>query len=238
MLAISTDTPAESLAFARDYGIGFSLLSDADGAVSKAYAGMTSDSYALPGVTIIGSDGRVAFRQVASAKDDRMSASELVATVDRVLGTKGPPVEANGYAALDRVQLRLTGGGGAVRVGSAWHGSGVTELAGLAPLGHHLLFGLRASSEPREAPFALDGMVVARVPVYGVAGAIELGALAGWTVAGASGANAGAMADLWFAVSPRWAVEVGASYIVHDPAGVSASELFVTLGVARLFLGH
>ena len=44
-----------------------------------------------------------------------------------------------------------------------------------------------------------------------------------------------AMADLWFAVSPRWAAAIGASYLVHDPAGVSTSELFVTLGVARLF---
>ncbi len=228
------DTPADSRAFARDYGLQFPLLADADGAVSKTYAGVTSDANALPGVTIVRGDGRVVFRQVASAKDDRMSTAELIATVDRTLGTSGPVPDGDGYAALDRLQLRVDAGGGAVR-STAWSGTGVGVLAGLAPLGHHLLAGVRASFEPREAPVALDGALVARIPIWGVAGAIELGAFGGWTVAGASGANAGGMADMWFAFSPKWAVQLGASYTAHDLGGSTVHEVLATLGVSRLF---
>jgi hypothetical protein len=233
VLAISMDTPEDSRAFARNYGLQFPLLSDADGAVSKIYAGVTSDSNALPGVTIIRSDGRVVFRQVASAKDDRMSTGELIATVDRTLGTSGPAAGGDGFAALDRLQLRADAGGGAVRT-TGWSGTGVGAISGLVPLGHHLLAGVRASFEPREAPVALDAALVARLPIWGVAGAIELGAFGGWTVAGASGANAGGMADLWFAFSPRWAVQLGASYVAHDLGGSTVHEVLATFGVSRL----
>ena len=231
ILAISEDTPAESAAFARDYGLGFPLLSDHDSKVSRVYAGVSSDSYTLPGITIIRGDGRIAFRQVASAKDDRMSAQELIATLDRTLGTTGPAFSPDGYAALDRLQVRGDVGGGVVvhdRRGTS--GSGVAAVSALSPLGHHWLAGARASSEPREAPLSFDGVIAGRLPVFGTAGAIELGAIAGWTGRGSTGVEEGGFADFWFALTPRFALQAGVTVVVHD----AVTEAFVTLGAAKL----
>jgi len=233
LLAISVDTPDYSREFAHNYGLEFPLLSDADGAVSRIYAGETSDTRALPGVTMIRPDGRIAFRQVASAKDDRMSAAELIATADRTLGTSGTAFAADGYAADDRLQVRVDAGGGGAR-NESWRGTGVGVLSGLVPLGRHVLVGPRITFEPREAPASFDGLDMLRVPLLGAAGAIELGVTGGYTPWGATGADLGATADVWFASSPSFAYQFGITYVDHDPGGTPVHEVFATFGIARL----
>jgi hypothetical protein len=236
VLAISMDSPEDSRVFARDHGIGFPLLSDRDGAVSRTYAGVTSDSATLPGVTIVDRDGRIAFRQVASAKDDRMPLAELLATIDRTLGTSGPAAAPAGYAAIDRAQLRVELGGGGVHADSETRGTVVGVVAGLVPLGRHVLVGPWLGFEPRESPLDLDVAVVARVPFWASAAALELGAVGGWTPWGDAGGNASAHLGLWFATSPRWALQLGVSLAEHGLGQTAHStEVSASLGVTRLF---
>ena len=229
------DTPEDSRVFARDYGIVFPLLSDPDGAVSRVYAGVTSDRNTLPGVTIIDRSRRIVFRQVASAKDDRMPTAELLATLDRTLGTSGPGVVSAGYAAIDRAQLRLGLGGGTV-TRDATRGTLAGSVAGLYPLGHHVLVGPWLGFEPRDAPLDLDAALVLRLPIWANAGAIELGATAGWTPWEARGLNAAVRAGLWFAMSPRWAVQLDVSAARHGVGEDDhATAVSAALGVTRLF---
>ena len=238
MLAISMDSPEDSRAFARDYSIGFPLLSDPDGAVARAYVGVTSDHNALPGVTIIGRDGRIVFRQVASTKDDRMPAAELLATLDRTLGTSGPAVAAAGYAAIDSAQLRVELGGGVRAIGEP-RGTAVATLAGLYPLGHHVLVGPWLNFEPREGSLDLDAALVVRAPFWANTGAIELGVVGGWTPWQAGGSNVSGHADLWFAMSPRWALQLDVSVAEHGLGrDVHSTEISGALGVTRLFRGN
>ena len=228
LLAISTDAPADSRVFGRDYGIEFPLLSDPVGAVARVYSGITSDENALPGVIVIQKDGSIVFRQVASSKDDRMTASELIATIDRTLGLTGPAVGGSGYAAIDRAQLRIEVGGG------AHHGSGATAtgaLAALFPLGRHVLVGPWLGFEPRAAPLDLDGAIVLRVPIFANAGALELGLAGGWTPWQAAGANVAARAGIWFAVSPTWSLQLDVGTTEHRN---SPTDVFATFGIARL----
>lgn len=227
------DEPEYSRPFARDYGIEFPLLYDADGAISRVYAGMSSDARARPGVMMIRPDGRIVFRQAASAKDDLMSPADLIATADRAFGTTGRSIAADGFAADDRLQFRIDAGGGAARNGG-WRGTGVGVLSGLVPLGRHLLVGPRIAFEAREAPVAFDGLVMLRAPIFGPAGAIELGVTGGYTAWGATGANLGATADAWFAPSPNWAFQLGVTYVDHDLGGTPVHEVFATFGAARL----
>ena len=230
------DSPGDSRVFAGDYGIAFPLLSDADGAVSRTYVGVTSDSNTLPGVTIIDRDGRIAFRQVASAKDDRMPAAELLATLDRTLGTSGPAAAPGGYAAIDRAQLRVDLGGGGVHAAGETRGTVVGAAWGLYPLGHYLLVGPRLGFEPRNAPLDLDAAIVLRLPIWANAGAVELGAAGGWTPWGDTGGNASGHLGLWFATSPRLALHLDLGIAEHGLGGTAHStELSASLGIARLF---
>ncbi len=235
LLAISLDAPEDSRAFAADLGIWFPLLSDADGAVSRAYAGMSSDSAALPGVTVIGRDGRIAYRKIASVKDDRVGAPELLAILDRTLGTAGEAAAAPGFAAVDRAQIRLELGGGAIRESGVSHGTGIAALGALFPLGDHVLVGPWLGFEPRQAPLDLDAAVVLRQPFAGGLAAVQLTALAGYTPWDATGWTATGRAGIWFAMSPRWAFTFDLAAGEHR-LGDSDSrlELSATLGVARL----
>jgi hypothetical protein len=239
VLAISMDTPEDSRQFAHDYGIEFPLLCDRDGAVSRTYAGVTSDRNTLPGVTIVGRDGRIAFRQVASAKDDRMPVAELFATVDRTLGTTGPAVAPDGFAAIDRAQLRVTVGGGAVRADGETRGTAVGAIAGLYPLGRHVLVGPWLGFEPRDSPLDLDAALVVRAPFWASAGTLELGAAGGWTPWGVTGANVSGHLGLSFATSPRWALHLDVSVAEHGLGQTASStELSASLGVIRLIRAH
>lgn len=227
------DEPEYSRSFARDLGIEFPLLSDVDGAISRIYAGITSDARALPGVTMIRPDGRIAFRQAASAKDDLMPPAELIATADRTLGTTGRAAAADGFAAGDRLQFRVDAGAGASRDGG-WRGTGVGVLSGLAPLGRHLLIGPRITFEARDAPVSFDGLVMLRAPIFGPTGALELGVTGGYTPWGSTGANLGATADVWFAPSPSFALQLGVTYVDHDLGGTPVHQVFATFGFAQL----
>jgi len=223
------DSPEDSRAFAREYGIEFPLLADEDGAVSRAYAGVTSDDNALPGVTIIRPDGHIVFRQVASAKDDRLSSAQLLAAIDRWLGTTGPAAEVSGFAALDRAQVRFDAGGGAVHDG-AWRGTADGAISAIVPIGRHLLVGPRLGFEPRDAPLSLDGELVLREPIFGAAGALELALVAGYTPWAAQGGDVGGLAGIWFALSPAWSLQLQGGFEEHG----ATQAVFVTAGVARL----
>src|SRR5512138_1845231 len=113
LLAISVDAPADSRRLADAYGIAYPLLSDAGGAVSRAYVGVEETDNSVPGVVVIGRDGRIAYRQ---------SAADVLAVVDRTLGTTGAGPRG-GYGALERIQLRVDGGGGAVHTTAGWSGT-------------------------------------------------------------------------------------------------------------------
>ncbi len=225
--AIRGDEPHDSKLFAMRLKIWFPLLSDADLAVSRVYAGETSDVNALPGVTIIDRGGRIVFRQVASSKDDRISTEDLLAAIDRSLGTHGPDAADRGYAAIDRAQLRLDAGAGA----ESSHGTGFASLAGLFPVSRHVLVGPMLSFEPRAAPLDVDLEIVARVPIWANAGAIELGIAGGYSTLDERGANGIGHAGLWFALSPTWSVQLDAGLAIH----VHDTDLFGTIGIARLF---
>src|SRR5258706_11538876 len=99
-----------------------------------------------------------------------MTAAELVAALDRTLGTHGPALRDDGYAAIDRAQVRLAAGAGVIDRSA----TGIASFALAIPLGRYLLLGPRASAE-RDAPLSLDGVAVLRDPIWASAGAIELG---------------------------------------------------------------
>ena len=178
---------------------------------------MTSDANALPGVTFIAGDGHIVHRQIATAKDDRMTAAEVLATADRVFGTSGPAVNAPGYAAIDRAQLRIDAGGGSTIVG---------DIAALFPLGHHVLVGPSLSLSLHDVD--VDAAIVLRAPIWAGLGAIELGLSGGYTPSDRW--NAGARAGLWFADGPRWSFYIDAGVTFHD----DSHALFGVIGVARL----
>jgi hypothetical protein len=231
LLAISGDEPHDSKLFAMRLKIWFPLLSDADLAVSRVYAGETSDTNALPGVTIIDRSGRIVFRQVASSKDDRISTQDLLAAIDRSLGTHGPDAADRGFAAIDRAQIRLDGGAGA----EGSRGTGFASLAGLFPLSRYLLVGPMVSFEPRAAPLDVDLELVVRAPIWANAGAIELGVAGGYSTLDENrGPNGIGHAGLWFALSPAWSVQLDAGLAIH----VHDTDLFGTIGLAWLFRVH
>ena len=236
------DAPADSRAFANDYGIAFPLLADEDGQVSRTYAGVTSDANTLPGVTIVRGDGRIVFRQLASAKDDRMSSAELVATVDRTLGTRGPAAVHDGFAALDRVQFRIDLGGGVTHDGHDGQGGGGTGATAfgagslLLPLGRHVLVGPRAQWGVHAGVLAIDGIALVREPIFNGVGAVELGVSAGWTPypIPRMGPNVGGTADLWFALSPKLSVQLGVTTTVYELTGGAVTDVAATIGVGGL----
>ena len=236
LLAISEDPSADSLAFARREGLAFPLLADIEGTVARQYTGLTSDRAARPGVVIIARDGRVVFRKLGESKADRMSAAEVLAALDASLGTSGPTVGATDYPPLARLQLRLAAGGGVVR---ERHGTAAAQLELLAPLGRHVLVGPTVAFEPRDAPLDVNATLLLRAPIWNELGAIELGATGGWTAISSREAdarwNAGARAGLWFALSPAFSVQLGATVTTH---GGDATAALITFGVARLFQRH
>lgn len=193
--------------------------------MSRNYTGITSDDNTLPGIVIIRGDGQVVFRQVATDKEDRITISELVSSYDRSLGTRGPGLVDEHYAAIDRAQLRLDLGGGHIPEGA----TGGASLTALVPIGHYLVLGPRIATDLRAAPFAVGGEVALRLPFWRQTAAIELGGIAGYAF-DPNAALFGGTADLWFAYSPRWSIQLGGE--VDREAG--AMRIIGTVGIGRL----
>ncbi len=237
LLAISLDEPAASRSFASSYGIAYSLLTDPDGTTSRAYVGLDATDTTIPGIVVIRRDGQIVFRQIATAKDDRLTAAQLLATLDRTLGTgDGAPAARTGYAVLDRLQLRVAlGGGRAERTSSSGEVPiAVASASALVPLGRRFLIGPAIRVEPLDAPLDLDLAVVMRFPILADAAALELTALGGYTPWGATDWNAGIRGGAWVALNPWWAMQLEAGASAHRLGGESTVDWTITLGVSRL----
>lgn len=227
MLAISGDSADDSRTFAERYQLPFPLLGDADLAVSRALTGVTSDGNTLPGIVIVRGDREIVERRLATAKDDRVSTAGLVDALDRALGTHGPAIDDEHFAAIDRAQVRLDAGAGHAADGA----TGVAHLTALAPLGRFALVGPRASFDLREAPVALGGVLALRLPLVHDIAAIELGGIAEYAPLSPRGAIFGGTAALWFAWSPQWSLDL----TMELDREVGASRITGTFGVARMF---
>jgi hypothetical protein len=195
--------------------------------VSRQLTGVTSDGNTLPGLVIVRGDRTIVERRLATAKDDRVSTAGVVEALDRTLGTHGPVLADEDYSAIDRVQLRLDAGGGHAAEGA----TGVANVAVLAPLGRFVVVGPRASFDLRGAPVALGGELALRLPFAHDIAAVELGAVAAYAPFAPRGALAGGTADLWFAWSPQWSLQLGGE--LDREAG--ALRITGTFGVARMF---
>jgi len=227
VLAISGDSAEDSRTFAARYALPFPLLGDADLAVSRRFTGVTSDGNALPGIVIVRGDRQIVERRLATAKDDRVSTAGLVEALDRTLGTHGPALADDHYAAIDRIQVRLDAGGGHAGDGA----TGVAAITALMPLGRFVVIGPRASFDLRDAPVAVGGELALRLPFTHDIAAVELGAVAGYAPFAPRGAIVGGVATLWFAWSPEWSLQLGSE--VDREAG--ALRITGTFGIARMF---
>ncbi len=181
----------------------------------------------MPGVIVIARDGRVVYRQVATAKDDRVSTPDLVAILDDRFGTHGPA--AVRVTPLDSTQLRVELGG-ALDIRAQAHG--VAAASVLLPIGAHLLVGPWLGIDTRLDHVDLAGAALFRVPLLGDAGAFELGVIAGWAT-GWDSVTLAVRADLWFAMSPTTAFDLGAAFETRT----EVRDTSITFGVSRLLGG-
>lgn len=240
LYAISLDEPATSRAFATTYGIDFPLLTDPAGTTSRAYVGIDATDTPIPGIVLIRRDGQIVFRQIAGAKDDRLTAAELLATVDRTLGTgAGAPGAREGFAVIERLQLRVALGGGRAEVAdtAASHRPiAVASASALFPLGRRFLIGPSLRYERFDAPLDLDLAIALRAPLLADAAALELIALGGYTPWGATDWNAGVRGGVWVALNPWWGLQLDAGVATHrlGAAAGSTVDLTITFGVSRL----
>jgi len=240
LYAISLDEPAASRAFATTYGIEFPLLTDPEGVTSRAYVGIDANDTPIPGIVVIRRDGQIVFRQIASAKDDRLTAAQLLATIDRTLGAAaGAPEARGGYAVLERMQLRVALGGGRAEVEATTPSHrpiAVASASALLPLGRRFLIGPSLRYERFDAPLDLDLALALRVPLLADAAALELIALGGYTPWGAADWNAGVRGGLWVALDPWWALQLDAGVAAHRLGASTGStvDLTLTFGVSRL----
>jgi hypothetical protein len=195
--------------------------------VANQYTGTSSDQAALPGVVIIGRDGRVVFRKVGETKDDRMSAAQIIDALSETTGTQGARVAS--VSPLERWQLRLAAGGGVVRTGGELEGTGVAQLDALVPLGRYLLVGPSLAAEPRLAPLDVNATVLGRLPFWNDIASLELGVSGGWSPLSDRAWNVGARSGMWFAMSPSFSLYLGASVVAHGDDQTFA----LTFGVSR-----
>ena len=228
MFGISTDPSSESAKFAAGYHIGFPLLADVDGAVSRAYVGVNYDDTTIPGIAIIRRDGTLAYRQVADTKYDRLTAPQLFAEIDRALGTSGAAAETS-YAAFERWQLHVDAGGGVRDRGGA-SGAAAGDLALLAPVSRQLLLGGWIATDFAHV-LDLDVSATVRVPLIHDAGAIHITGTTGWSPYGAAPWNAGVRVGPWVAITPRWALHLDLGGSLH---GLAQRDAFATIGFSSL----
>ncbi len=230
---MSRDEVDESRKFASSYGIEFPLITDATGDISKAFVGIDVNDHSIPGVVVIRRDGGIVFRQVATSKDDRLTAQQVLEAVDRSLGTSGARAAETTHA-LDRVQLRLETGAGQIRIEDRWRPTGVSMLTVTVPLTRYLIAGAGVASEYREAQLWAHSMLGVRLPVFGDIGALQLSAEAGFP-GSAPGIYAGLRIGMWFAWTPRWSIQVDVSAGAHDAGAEDPLPSWkATFGISRL----
>ncbi|HEY5934290.1 MAG TPA: redoxin domain-containing protein, partial [Kofleriaceae bacterium] len=128
VIGISLDEADDSRVFAGEYGIAFPLLADPGGTVSSRYTGLDRSGVSVPGIVVVRRSGEIAFRQIATSMADRLDAADIVAIVDRTLAPAARPAVEDGYAALDRIQLRFDAGGGALRIDDEWRATAFGAL--------------------------------------------------------------------------------------------------------------
>jgi hypothetical protein len=237
IFGVSVDDVADSRGFARDYGIPFPLLSDRGGAVSRAYVGLDDNDVSVPGIVVIRKDGEIVFRQVAAAADDRLTAADVIAAVDKSLGTTGKPART-GYAAIDRTQLRLEGAAATVRGDDdTWRPTGFTTLSVMYPPVRHVVIAAGFRYEARDSILQGETSVGFRIPILAEVGAIQVLATVAPPGLHTDGWYAGGRAGVWVALKPTWAVhlDAGAGSYGLGGDGSARPEVFVTAGIARLF---
>lgn len=213
--------------FAAKYGLEFPLLSDADGAVSKQYVGVNYDDTTIPGIVIVRKDGTIVYRQVATTKDDRLTSAELLATIDRTLGTRGPDA-SHGYAVYERAQIHLDGGGGVEHARDAGtSGTAMFSAAVLFPLARPLLVGpwFESTIDAQHAAVA----VVGRIPLIHDTGAIHVTTTLGYSTADLW--TAGVRIGPWVALTPSWALHLD---LGGQLSGFARRDVFATFGVSYL----
>jgi hypothetical protein len=181
----------------------------------------------VPGVVVIARDGRVVFRQVATSKDDRLTTPQLVAVLDERLGTRGPAAVRVTPLASTQLRGEL---GGALDIRVRAHG--VAAASVLVPIGEHLVVGPWLAVDTRFDHVDAAGAAFLRAPLFGDAGAFELGAIVGWAT-GSDGVTVSVRADLWFAMSPTLAFDLGGSFETRTEVRDSA----LTFGISRLLGG-
>jgi peroxiredoxin len=90
ILAVSVDSPEESLAVVEDEELPFPILSDAQRTVIHAYglahedAGPGGETIAVPAQILVRPDGSIAWRHVASRITDRATPEQTLAAIARL----------------------------------------------------------------------------------------------------------------------------------------------------------
>ncbi|MFN0249976.1 MAG: peroxiredoxin family protein [Kofleriaceae bacterium] len=218
LVGVSPDSPEDSRTFATTYGIDYPLLADVDRSVSRAYTGVDASDNTIPGIVVIRRDGTIAFRQISIAKDDRLDSSQLLAVIDRTLGTSGRAARG-GYAAISRIQLGIESGaafGEDVRAFTA-------SLRFAMPLGRFAIAGVRAGYSTLST---IDSAVFAgvRIPIMADAAAIQIAAVGGLAK---TTPYAGGQAGVWLAWTPTLGFHL-------DGAVTTERHVTFTLGISRL----
>jgi hypothetical protein len=186
--------------------------------VSRAYTGIDGADNTIPGIVVIRKDGTIAFRQIANEKDDRLDSAQLLAVVDRTLGTRGTAARG-GYAAISRMQLGLESG---AAFGEDVRAFGASVRFAM-PLGRLAIAGARAGYSTLST---IDSGVFAglRIPILADTAAIQLTAIGGLAK---TTPYAAGQAGVWLAWTPTWGI--------HLDGGLTTERtVTITLGVSRL----
>lgn len=230
LLAISNDEVAPLRGFARQYDIGFPLLSDPDGKVAAQYTSIDGADIPVPAIVVIERGGEIRYEQQAMTKDDRPSIDELLAIVDRSLRIEGQqPGAARGFGALDRLHVAGAIGGGVLRDGG-YSATAVGSLGVAYPAMRNILVGARVGGALRESPLDVDGSITLRIPFWRDTATVHLDVLAGWSPFASAQLNAGGRIGWWVALRPDWGLAIDGGVLARG----DTLELTATFGVSRL----
>ena len=195
--------------------------------MSKQYVGVNYDNTTIPGIVIVRKDGAIVYRQVASSKDDRLSSAQLLAEIDRTLGTSGTAA-THGYAVYERTQIHVDGGGGVKHErGAGTGGTAIVSAGVLFPLGRALLVGPWFESTIHAQNLALA--VVGRIPLLHDTAAIHITTSLGYSTLGDW--TAAVRVGPWIAVTPSWALHLD---IGGELSGFARRDVFGTFGLTYL----